>query len=306
MKLLTCQYEGGARLGVLGDGDQVHLPSLDSAWSGATDMLALIDGGPDAWGELRERFASFPTVALGDVQLMSPIPRPRQNMICLGLNYMDHLRESAHIMQASNKLDPVAPSEVKIEPPEALIAFTKAASCVCGPFDDVPHDSEITRRLDWEVELGVVVGRAGHKIRPEDALDYVFGYTTINDLSARDLQKRHKQFYISKSVPKGGPMGPYIVTADEIPDPQTLRLTCRVNGETMQDSNTAEQIFSVRDALAILSRTPALEAGDIIATGTPAGVGFARQPPQYLTAGDVVECEVEGIGAIRNRIVAPQ
>ena len=261
-------------------------------------MLALIDGGRAALAALRDHLALAPRagahVALDEVRLLAPVPRPRQNVICLGWNYRDHMAESK---AAKGDIQ-----QAKV--PDALIVFTKAAACVCGPYDDVPRDPEISKRLDWEVELGVVIGRGGHKVAPEDALDYVFGYTVVNDISARELQKRHRQFYLGKSVPNACPMGPFIVTPDEIGDPQALRLCCRVNGETKQDATTAEQIFGIRETIATVSKSPALEPGDIIATGTPAGVGFARTPPEYLQAGDVVECEVENIGVLRNRIVA--
>ena len=298
MKLLTCLYKNKQHLGVLGsDGESAHLLTLDKSWSGASDMLELIDGGRDALDAVRDAYENAPAVALSELTLMAPIPRPRQNVICLGLNYMDHLIESAKLLNKDG-------GDVKVEPPEALIAFTKAVTCVCGPYDDIPYDAEISKRVDWEVELGVIIGRRGHKVAAEDALDYVFGYTAANDISARELQRLHKQFFISKCLPNSGPIGPWIVTADEIPDPQNLRIVCRVNGDIKQDGNTSEQIFSVRDAISVLSKTPSVEPGDIILTGTPAGVGFARRPAEYLQVGDVVECEVEGIGAVRNKIVA--
>lgn len=293
MKLLSCLYKDAQHLGVADDDGQIRLPALAGGWSGPTTMLALIDAGPGALDDLRKRVADCPAVAPDDVRILAPIPRPRQNVICLGWNYLDHVHESRS-----------AKGDIKTDLPEALIVFTKAPACVCGPRDDIPFDPEISKRLDWEVELGVIIGRAGHKIPPEDALDYVFGYTVVNDISARELQRRHKQFYLGKSVPKSCPLGPCIVTADEIPDPQALRITSRVNGETKQDASTADQIFDVRETIATLSKSPAVEPGDIIATGTPSGVGFARTPPEYLQPGDIIECEVERIGVLRNRIVA--
>ena len=172
-----------------------------------------------------------------------------------------------------------------------------------GPFDNIVYNDQVSRRLDWEVELGVIVGKKGRHIQPQDALDYVFGYTVINDVSARDLQKRHQQFFLGKSMDGTCPMGPWIVTAGEIADPQNLPLRCLVNGVVKQQASTNQQIFPVANVISTLSSVMTLLPGDIIATGTPSGVGFARTPPEYLTPGDVVECEVRGIGRIINKIV---
>lgn len=304
MKLLSCEYRGEAHWGVLrNDSDTIYMPTLDTQWCARglpTDMLTLIDAGEPALDALRTRLAqgentadSKTHVAADTVRLLAPIPRPRQNIICLGWNYQDHVSESATVA-----------GEIKqTKKPDALIVFTKSALCVCGPCDNIPYDPDISKRLDWEVELAVVIGRAGHKVRTANAPDYVFGYTIINDISARELQKHHRQFYLGKSVPNACPMGPYIVTPDEVGDPQDLRLYSRVNGVTKQDGSTADQIFDIGQTIATVSKSPAIAPGDIIATGTPAGVGFARKPPEYLHPGDVVECEVEKIGVLRNCIV---
>ena len=294
MKLITCIHREKTRVGVL-DGECVALPALASGGGDRfPDMLSLIDAGADGLRALADFIADAGesiVVALDDVRLLATIPRPRQNVICMGWNYSDHLEETSK-------------TAVSDDLPKYPIIFTKAASCVTGPFDDVPYDPEISDKMDWEVELGVIIGRAGHKVAVADAPDYVFGYTVINDITARELQKRHKQFYLAKSLPRSCPMGPVIVTADEIPDPQALRLQCCVNGELKQDASTASQIFDVMTVVACVSKSPSLEPGDIISTGTPSGVGYARTPPEYLRPGDVVECEVEKIGRIRNRIVA--
>jgi len=231
------------------------------------------------------------SVALADVTLLAPIPRPRKNVMCLGLNYAEHAKES------------LATHNRKIEMPTQPIVFTKSVSSINGPFADIPYDKQTCQQLDWEVELAVVIGTGGRNIQEKNALDHVFGYTVLNDLSARDLQFRHKQYFLGKSLDGACPMGPWIVTADEIDDPQNLDLQCRVNGELKQSANTGQQIFNIAKTIEVLSLGMTLEPGDIIATGTPSGVGFARTPPEFLQPGDIVECEIEKIGTIRNTVV---
>ncbi len=211
--------------------------------------------------------------------------------MCLGWNYIEHVEETAGKALEAPKL------------PKYPIVFTKAASSMNGPFSDIPVDLEVSDKMDWEVELAVIIGKAGQGISKEKALDHVFGYSIINDVSARDIQKRHKQFFVGKSFTGACPMGPWIVTADKIPDPQVLDLKSRVNNVLKQDSNTKYQIFNVASVIETLSQGMMLEAGDIIATGTPSGVGYVRNPPEYLMPGDIVECEIEGIGKISNPIV---
>ncbi len=289
MHLATCRYRGDARLGVV-SADAIALVPHDGGWP--QTMLALIEAGPSVWERLAAGAAAFAragTVPLSEVELLAPIPRPRKNIYCLGLNYRDHAKESAGAWGRDLDL------------PTDPVVFTKNVTSVNSPQGDIPCDPEVSDKLDWEVELGVVIGVGGRKIPAEQALAHVFGYTVINDVSARDLQSRHKQFFLGKSLDGTCPMGPVIVTADEIPDPQVLNLYTRVNGVVKQSSNTREQIFSVADVIAVLSRGMTLEPGDIISTGTPAGVGFARTPPEFLRPGDVVECEVEKIGKLRNR-----
>jgi 2-keto-4-pentenoate hydratase/2-oxohepta-3-ene-1,7-dioic acid hydratase in catechol pathway len=292
MRLITCEYQQRRHLGAI-HGESVILPAL--AGEGPDDMLMLIEGGPTVWHPYRDRLLRLPPsthVPLKVVQLLAPIPRPRKNVFCLGLNYADHAAESsaAHGREAP--------------PPEHLVVFTKAVTSVTGPYADIPYDEAVTAQLDWEVELAVVIGRPGRRIPEDRAMDHVFGYTVVNDLSARDLQFRHKQYFLGKSLDGACPMGPWIVTADEVPDAQNFDLRCWVNGQLKQQGNTRQQIFSIASTIAILSRGMTLEAGDVVATGTPAGVGFARTPPEFLKPGDVVECEVAGIGRLRNQIVA--
>jgi 2-keto-4-pentenoate hydratase/2-oxohepta-3-ene-1,7-dioic acid hydratase in catechol pathway len=287
MRLVTYRDTGGIHVGVL-RGDSVV--SLDDV---APTMLALIDGGPPALAQARAILehggAARP---LGGVTLLAPIPRPRQNVICLGMNYAAHAAESARARGREPKL------------PEYPVFFTKAPTTVCAPDDTFPLDPRVTTQLDYEVELAFIVGRAGVNIAAEQAMEHVFGYTIVNDLSARELQSRHQQFFKGKSLDRSCPMGPCIVTADEIPDPAVLGLRLRLNGETRQDSSVGDLIFGIPALLAALSLGMTLEPGTIIATGTPSGVGLGRTPPEYLRPGDLLEAEIDRIGVLRTRIVA--
>ena len=292
MHLVTFLHNGQSELGLLNNPNVIVLPPTEG-WP--CSLLDLIESGPETWQRLQ---AAAPTLArtatcrpLEALRLLAPIPRPRKNVMCIGWNYAEHVSESA---AASKREDNV---------PTDPVVFTKSVTSVAGPHDDIPAQPDVTTQLDWEVELGVIIGTGGRAIPRERALAHVFGYTVINDISARDLQFRHKQFFLGKSLDGTCPMGPVVVTADEIPDPQNLNLRCRVNGALKQDSNTRHMIFDVATIISVLSRGMTLEPGDIIATGTPSGVGFARQPPEYLRAGDVVECEIDGIGRLRNRLV---
>lgn len=273
-------------------GGEIFVPNRDPRWQPNIDsMLTLIDAGSDALVTLTALLEDVQPdycVAMAQIELLAPIPRPRQNVICLGLNYQDHVAETA--------------TEQQVKLPRSPVVFTKAANSVNGPYADIEIDTSVSAKMDWEVELAVIIGKTGMSIAEHDALDHVFGYTVLNDVTARDRQKWHKQFYIGKSYRGCCPMGPAIVTADEIADPHNLNIFSRVNGELKQSSNTVHQIFSIAHVIAILSQGMELEAGDIIATGTPSGVGYARTPPEYLMPGDVVECEVEHIGKITNSI----
>lgn len=291
MRIATCIHQQQQHIGLVVD-SSIILPSLSNRYSGELDdMLAVIEAGPTSWSRLAAitgNISSSCRLPLTEVELLAPIPRPHKNIMCLGLNYADHAQES------------LAAHGREIVLPEHPVVFTKSITSVNGPYAGIPYDDTVSNQLDWEVELGVVIGLSGRKIQVEEALNHVFGYTVINDVSARDLQFRHKQYFLGKSLDGACPMGPWIVSADEIPDPQALNLHCWVNGVLKQSSNTRHQIFSVAQTISILSHSMTLEPGDIIATGTPGGVGFARQPAEYLSPGDVVECEVERVGKIKN------
>jgi 2-keto-4-pentenoate hydratase/2-oxohepta-3-ene-1,7-dioic acid hydratase in catechol pathway len=259
-----------------------------------SDLLDLIELG-DAGLHRARRVLSHETTVRGfmrpliTVTLLAPLDPPRENIICIGRNYLEHAQESAR-----------ASGEEIARP----TIFTKAQTTISGPEADVRIDPAITSEVDWEVELGVVIGRRGVNIPLDQALDYVFGYTVVNDISARDLQFGWGgQYFKGKSLDGFCPIGPWIVTRDEIADPQNLRLWLKVNGITKQDANTSEMIFSVADLVLQLSLGMTLLPGNLIATGTPAGVGFAREPKEFLHRGDVMEAEVEGIGVLRNRMV---
>src|SRR5712691_545263 len=288
------------RLGVLHAGKMVDVQQL---LAGAAvqriprTLLELIQSGPNTAQRIGERLnarlsasPSEGTANLADIHWRAPIPRPLKNIVCLGLNYASHVRETTKVDR---------PMKV----PEIPVFFTKASTSASGPYDPIPWDRSATTQLDYEAELGVIVGAGAKNIRRDSALDHVFGYTVVNDVSARDLQFGHKQWFKGKSLDGFCPMGPVVVTADEFGDPQKKRVTLRVNGATRQDATTGDMIFPVNVILEYLSQGMTIEPGDIIATGTPEGVGLGRTPPEYLRDGDVVETEIEGIGILRNRII---
>jgi 2-keto-4-pentenoate hydratase/2-oxohepta-3-ene-1,7-dioic acid hydratase in catechol pathway len=281
MRLVTFLDQNTPTVGAVHHDRIIPIPDLT--------MLDVIFGGKEALadiGRLRE-----PSVELVTERLLAPLPQPRRNIICLGLNYVEHAIESA---EARGR-------EVKL--PTHPVFFTKATNAANGPYANIPFDPVVSTQIDWEVELAVIIGRRGKNIPAAEAMEYVFGYTVVNDVSARDIQAAHGgQFFKGKSLDGSCPMGPWIVTADEITDPHALAIRCRVNGVVKQESNTALMIFNIPTTIEILSRGMTLEAGDVIATGTPSGVGFARTPPEFLKPGDVVECEVENIGIIRNSV----
>jgi 2-keto-4-pentenoate hydratase/2-oxohepta-3-ene-1,7-dioic acid hydratase in catechol pathway len=301
MRLLTFKPRraGAPRVGVLLDGERV-LDVGEAARRArqrlpfdAGDMLSLVASGKAGLAALRKLVKGYAGKAatLGTLHLMAPIPRPRKNVFCVGWNYLEHFEEGARARPQAQEM-PAHPA-----------FFTKAPTAVNGPFDPIPLHAGVTAKLDWEVELGVIIGPGGRDIAEADAMRHVYGYTVINDVSARDVQRRHgQQWFKGKSLDGTCPMGPWIVTADEVPDPHALRVTSRVNGVIKQDSSTSHMYFRIPRIIAELSAGLTLEPGDVISTGTPAGVGHARTPPEFMLAGDVLETEVAGVGALRNRI----
>ena len=222
---------------------------------------------------------------LNQAKLMAPIPLPKKNVVMLGINYREHVEEGAKARS------------LEIKYPDYPVFFTKPATSVIGHLGKVVNH-KVTDKLDWEVELAVVIGKRGRDIPKEKAYDYVFGYTVCLDMTARELQRRHGQWFKGKSLDTFCPMGPWIVHKSALKDPQQVQLICRVNGEVMQDGNTRDMIFDIPTTIESLSQGLTLEPGDMISTGTPSGVGFARVPPVFLKPGDKVEGEVEGIGVL--------
>ena len=302
MRLVTyrANAEAEARLGALVDGLVVDLERLGAAHGASlpSRMQEFIELGPQAvkhtaalLGAANGLFPLGATLPAGNVTLLAPIPRPRKNVFGIGLNYTEHVAESAQSLDTSPDL------------PREPVIFSKPPTSVIGPGEPIRHDAAITRQLDWEVELGAVIGSTARRVSRAAALEHVFGYTVIIDMSARDC-RRAGQWIYSKGQDSYCPMGPCIVTADEIPDPQVLDLHLTVNGVEKQRSNTAYMLFKVDELIADISRGITLEPGDIIATGTPAGVGAGRTPQEWLWPGDVVEAAVERIGSLRHPVVA--
>ncbi len=298
MKLVTYSPAAGGtpRPGLVLEADRIADIAANCAAPGVdfSSMLGIIRGGAAARAALDALAAKPPaaTLAMTEVKLHAPIPRPAKNVFCVGWNYLEHFEEGAKKLQDNREL------------PKWPVFFSKAPTAVNGPYDAIPFDAEVSTSLDWEVELGVILGTGGKNIKPEDAMSHVWGYTAINDVTWRDIQRRHGgQWDKGKSLDGTCPMGPVIVTADSL-DPNNLRVSCRVNGVTKQDSNTKFLYFKLPRLIADLSLGQTLEPGDVISTGTPEGVGFARNPPEFMKAGDLLETEVEGIGVLRNPIGA--
>ncbi|HBZ07891.1 fumarylacetoacetate hydrolase family protein [Massilia haematophila] len=290
MQIATYQLDGRRFVGLVSDDrEQVtpfELPG-NAATEGALAIIKLLaDGGPLP-------ATAGPAVALASVQLLAPIPVPRRNVWCVGRNYHAHAKELQTSVFKDNDANPDA----------WPIVFTKVPECVVGPFDKVMlPGAAISGQIDYEAELAVVIGKGGKNIARADAMGHVFGYTVVNDVTARDVQMRHQQWDMGKSFDTFCPMGPWIVTADQLDGTRT-RVRCWVNGELRQDGPTENLIFDIPTLIETISRGITLYPGDVIATGTPAGVGLGMKPPRFLAAGDVVRVEIDGIGAIENQFV---
>jgi 2-keto-4-pentenoate hydratase/2-oxohepta-3-ene-1,7-dioic acid hydratase in catechol pathway len=295
MHLITFSDSAGPGLGLL-DADATAMIDLRGAEAIPGNMLSLIASGAAGLEQVRRAAdsAARPRVALVDVRLLAPIPTPARNLFCVGKNYFEHARE----FQASG-FDASAGQEVR---PEAPIVFTKAPSSVIGPGEPIPSHLDPTGSTDYEGELAVVIGTGGRGIPRDQAWAHVYGYTIVNDVTARALQKRHKQWFLGKSIDGFCPMGPALVTADAIPDVTDLRLVTTVNGEVRQDASLADLMFDIPELIETLSAGITLQPGDIIATGTPVGVGIGFDPPRFLQPGDDVRVRIAPIGELRNPV----
>tara|TARA_B100001142_G_scaffold56184_1_gene54774 strand:+ start:15660 stop:16568 length:909 start_codon:yes stop_codon:yes gene_type:complete len=301
MKLVTYRLgQNEARMGVISGrliidvekfGKKVNLELTSS-------MLDFIELGPIAVESLdaalkdsNSRDYVGISVPYENAKILAPIPRPKKNIFGIGLNYKDHIGEASKPLDTSSEL------------PQEPVIFSKFPTAVIGDQDPICHNQNITKQLDWEAELAVIIGTKCDRVKNKDALNNVFGYTVINDISARDC-RRAGQWVVSKSQHSFAPMGPCIVTADEIKDPHNLNVSCHVNGIEKQNSNTKYMLFNINDLIEDISQGILLEPGDIIATGTPEGVGAGRNPQEFMWPGDVLETSIEGIGKIRNPIIA--
>lgn len=287
MRLATFELGGQRRVGVL-DASGASLRDVTDQLPAGTGITELIAG----WAVFGPALAAMdgPAVPVDAVRLCAPIPVPRRNIFCVGKNYAEHAGEFNR-----SGFDASATEDV----PERPIIFTKAPSSVTGPYDLVELYPSLTRQVDYEVELTVIIGTGGRAIRAEDAYAHVWGYTIINDVTARDLQRDHRQWFLGKSLDTHCPMGPWVVSADEVTVDE-LEVATRVNGEPRQKASVRELIFDIPTLIATISAGLTLQPGDLIATGTPAGVGIGFNPPRFLADGDVVEVSVTGLGALRN------
>ncbi|MBB3711977.1 2-keto-4-pentenoate hydratase/2-oxohepta-3-ene-1,7-dioic acid hydratase in catechol pathway [Limimaricola variabilis] len=284
MRIATANLGAGLETVLLQEDGSAHVLGMPIA--------ELIGKGPAALDRLRTS-GGLPLLAPGEFTLAAPIPAPAKNVFCVGRNYMEHIAEG----------DRAQKQEVGVT--QVPVFFTKPPTAVTAPDGEVPIFPHLSTHIDYEVELAVVIGKPGRDIPRERAMEHVFGYTIINDVTARDIQRKHGgQYFKGKGLDGSCPMGPWIVTADAIADPHDLGIRCLVNGELRQDGNTRDMVFDIPTLIAALSAGMTLEPGDILATGTPSGVGYAMEPPQYLRDGDIVTCEIDGIGRLTNRMRA--
>lgn len=296
MKLVSYLHGGAVGVGAAQPAEGAILPlsaGANALPEDINELIAMGDAGLEAAAKIA-RGASG-AIPLAQAKLLAPVPRPRRNIICVGKNYREHALEFA----GSGYDSTAAQSEV----PDHPVIFTKAPSSVIGPEDGIKAALDPTSSIDYEGELAVVISKGGRGIAAENCADHVYGYTIINDLTSRRLQARHQQWFIGKSLDTFCPMGPWLVTADEIADVGQLRLQTRVNGELRQDATVSDMIFSIPTLLETLSAGITLQPGDIIATGTPAGVGVGFDPPKFLNQGDRVAVSIDQLGELRNQVV---
>lgn len=286
MYFATYKKGGVVAIGVLSadKGSIIPLPGT---------MLELLEQGQSAIDTVEKILAKekdYPLIPLSAVRLLAPIPRPRKNIFCIGKNYVEHALEFDKTQ------------DVNVAVPKHPVIFSKPPTTVIGPDDKINSHPQVTSELDYEVELAVIIGKKGTYISQEDAWDYVFGYTIINDVTARDLQKRHLQWLRGKGLDTFAPMGPYLVHKSAVANVQNLPITSKVNGEIRQNANTGDLVFKIPELIATISAGLTLEPGDIIATGTPAGVGAGFKPPRFLQKGDQMELSIGELGVLKNTV----
>lgn len=299
MHLLTYEKAGSEYLGVLTADKKSVIPVCDAekkclqTATIAGTMLGFLEQGQSAMDvvkKLLDQEADCPKIALADVKVLAPIPRPRKNIFCIGKNYLEHAMEFDKTKDAS------------VAVPKHPVIFSKPPTAVIGYGDVINSHPQATQELDYEVELAVVIGKKGTYISEENAMDFVFGYTILNDVTARDLQKLHQQWHRGKGLDTFAPMGPYIVDKATVGNVENLPITLKVNGEIRQNANTGDLMFKIPKLIATISNGLTLEPGDIIATGTPAGVAGGFTPPKWLKKGDTLELEIGGIGILKNTV----
>lgn len=276
MRLVRFEIEGTRRIGKVVDGQVLEAAGewddLLTSWSGAGATV-------------EETGASFPLEAC---TLLAPLPDTRRGLFCVGMNYSDHTSEAGKALRAERQ--------------DVPIVFLKTVDAVADPGARLSLDVSTSTEFDWEVELAVIIGRGGRHIDPRLVEEHIAGYTILNDITARDVQRRHVQWHLGKNVDRSSPLGPWVVTADDVDYPPDLEISLSVNGIVKQRARTSELVFDIADLMSTVSAYISLQPGDIIATGTPAGVGFARTPPEFLRSGDVIEANIEGIGTLRNTV----
>jgi len=294
MKLITFEYEGKEDIGVIGTSNNLITP-IGSYLTKITnekqsDMLTLIRN----YQQFIEKLPKFESLDLQSVILKAPIPAPPKNIFCVGKNYFEHAQEftKSGFDATSKRGDNV---------PDYPIIFTKPQTAIVGTKSSIMNHQSLTKQLDYEAELGVVIGVEGTRISRDNAYRHIFGYTIINDITARDLQLKHRQWFIGKSLDTSCPMGPWITTADEV-DPENLSIKCWVNNELRQNANTSDLIFNIPTLIETISAGVTLQPGDIISTGTPAGVGIGFKPPKFLIPGDEIKIEIQGLGTLENHV----